>query len=75
MWDMSDSTMPRVYTFNEKSANLRQKFRDNMIGGLTSVFHRHLDLSGDQKSPLQARVVPNGDPLTHAIFLDFSRWV
>lgn len=74
MWDMSDPDLPRVYTFNEKSANLRQQFRDNNIGGLTSVFHRHLDLSGDANSPLQARIVPNGDFLTHLIFLDFNRY-
>lgn len=72
MWDLSDNSLPRVYTFNEKFSSLREKFRANMIGGLTSVFHRHLDLSGNCSSPFEARHVPNGDRLTHVIFLDFN---
>ena len=72
MWNHADQELPYVFTFNEKFSHIRKKFRSNMIGGLSSVFHRHLDLSG-QNSPFEARHVPNGQPLSHAVFLDFNR--
>ena len=38
----------------------------------TSVYHRHLDLSGRVDSPHAARHTPDGSTLTHAVFLDFN---
>ena len=72
MWNHADQELPYVFTFNEKFSHVRELFRSNMIGGLSSVFHRHLDLSG-HNSPFEARHVPNGNPLTHTVFLDFNR--
>ena len=74
MWALADTNLPAVFTFYEKFSFIRELFRANVIGGLSSVFHRHLDLSGGD-SPFEARHVPNGDKLTHAIFLDFNRYV
>ena len=64
--------LPFVQTFNETNDHLRQWFRENLIGGLTSVYHRHLDLSDDNQSPRSARFTPDGSRLTHAEVLDFS---
>ena len=72
MWNHADQKLPYVFTFDEKHSHIRALFRANMIGGLSSVFHRHLDLSEGTDSPHEARHVPNGDQLTHAIFLDFN---
>ena len=74
MWNHASTELPSVVTFNDKFDAIRKKFRDNTIGGLSSVFHRHLDLSGGTTSPFYARHTPNGSPLTHAIFLDFNRY-
>ena len=60
------------FSFTEKFTEIRELFRANQIGGLTNVFHRHFDLTGGSDSPIAARTVPNGDKLTHAIFLDFN---
>ena len=64
--------LPFVQTFNQNNNDLRQWFRENLIGGLTSVYHRHLDLSDDNQSSPSARFTPDGSRLTHACFLDFS---
>ena len=64
--------LPFGYTFDNQRDELRRWFRQNLIGGLTSVYHRHLDLSGGTSSPHAARHTPDGSALTHAIFLDFN---
>ena len=73
MFNSIDNKSSLCWTFPEKFSDIRRMIRDKwMIGGLTSVFHRHLDLTGRTDSPLAARTVPNGDLLTHCIFLDFN---
>ena len=74
MWNHANDDLPHVFTFNQKYSFIRELFRDNLFGGLTSVMHRHLDLSGTD-SPFAARHVPNGNLLSHVIFLDFNRLV
>ena len=64
--------LPFVQTFNQSNDDLRQWFRSNLIGGLTSVYRRHLDLSDDGQSPPAARFTPDGSRITHACFLDFN---
>lgn len=71
MWNHANDELPFVFTFNQQYSSIRELFRDNLFGGLTSVMHRHLDLSGTN-SPFAARHVPNGDPLTHAHVVDFN---
>ena len=73
MFNEIDKDSPLCWTLPEKFSDIRRMIRDKwMIGGLTSVFHKHLDLTGSTDSPLAARIVPNGDLLTHIIFLDFN---
>ena len=62
--------LPYVFTVNNNDDDIRRWFRDNLLGGLTTVFHRHLDLTNDNESPLAARITPDGSPLTAAVFLD-----
>ena len=64
MFSNYDCTLPYVVTFDTFNDDLRLLFRKNLIGGLSSVFHRHMDLSGGTTSPHNARFVPNGRPLT-----------
>ena len=64
--------LPWVQTFNQSNDDLRQWFRQNLIGGLTNVYRRHLDLSDDGQSPLAARFTPDGSRITHACFLDVN---
>ena len=73
MFNHIPSTSSLIWSFEERSSKDRQLFRDDgMIGGLTSVPHRHFDLSGGTDSPYAARHVPNGDKLSHVIFLDVN---
>ena len=72
MWAMSSTKMPTVITFNENFSFVRETFRAHMYGGLSTVLHRHLDLSGGSDSPHEARHTPNGDDLTHATIVDFN---
>ena len=71
MLNLFDQSLPYGYSFNEKHTDIRQWFRESIIGGLSSVYHRHIDLMGTD-SPIAARTVPNGDPATHAQFVDFN---
>ena len=62
------------WSFNNKFSEVRQLFRKGKcsVGGLTTVPHRHFDLTGSTDSPLAARTVPNGDDLTECCFVDFN---
>ena len=62
--------LPYVQTFNPQNDDLRQWFRQNLIGGLTSVYRRHLDLSEEGQSPHAARFTPDGSRIKHACFVD-----
>ena len=73
MFNHVEKNIPLVWTFSDKYNFIRELFRAWMIGGLTIVFHKHFDLTGGTDSPLAARIVPNGNALTHCIFLDFNR--
>ena len=73
MLALYDQKMPFVYSFNEKNDDIRQWFRESIIGGLSAVYHRHVDLSGSNTSPHAARFVPNGDRASHVLFVDSNR--
>ena len=75
MLSLYDQSLPYCYSFNHKNDEVRQWFRESIIGGLSAVYHRHIDLSGSTTSPHAARHVPNGDLITHCIFVDFNRLV
>lgn len=71
MFNHVPKSMSLIWSFDENAKKERELCRgDGMIGGLTSVQHRHFDLSGGKNSPPAARQVPNGDDLTRCTFLD-----
>ena len=67
-----DETLPLCFTFGSKNDAERVIHRDGVVGGLTAVYSRHVDLSGSQDSPITARTVPNGDDVTAVAFHDFN---
>jgi len=73
MLALYDQTQPFVYSFNQQNDDIRQWFRESIIGGLSAVYHRHIDLSGSNTSPHAARHVPNGDRASHVLFADSNR--
>ena len=40
MYRLFDKTLPYVWTFNRAGDAVRKLFRDNVLGGLSTVFHR-----------------------------------
>ena len=72
MFQNIPSHLPFGFSFDNQRDHIRQWFRSNLIGGLSSVFHRHLDLSGEENSPFAARHTPDGAKLTYAEFVDFT---
>ena len=74
MFQLSDPNLPQCVTFDKKRDHIRKLHRENVIGGLSSVYHRHIDLTGSSTSPRNSRIAPNGDPFSHVIFLDFNRF-
>ena len=65
-----DESMPLCYTFGSKFDDERADHRNGIVGGLTAVYGKHVDLSGGVDSPINARTVPNGDPITAVDFHD-----
>ena len=72
MFENYNTNLPYAFSFDEKRDEIRRLFRANLIGGLSSVYCRHLDLSDEGNSPFNARHTPDGSPLTHAGFWDFN---
>ena len=70
MFGLFDKSLPFVASFT-KTCEVRQLFRDNVVGGVSNIYHRDIDLMGSE-SPQNARIAPNGDPFTSCIFLDFN---
>ena len=58
-------------SFNQAANHLREDFRSNLLGGLTGVYHRYINLR-DETGPAAARIAPNGERYTHLTFLDFN---
>ena len=73
MFQLADMNLPKCFTFDMQRDHIRQLHRDNIIGGLSSVYHRHIDLTGSQSSPKNSQIAPNGAKYSHAIFIDFNR--
>ena len=71
MFGMFDQTLPYVSSFGTKGDAVRQLFRNNVIGGISNIYHRDIDLMGDE-SPKNARIAPNGNPFSSCIFLDYN---
>ena len=71
MFSMFDQSLPYVSSFSKKADKVRQLFRNNVIGGISNIYHRDIDLMGDQ-SPKNARIAPNGNPFSSCIFLDYT---
>ena len=73
MFQLADLNLPKCFTFDTKRDHIRQLHRDSVIGGLSSVYHRHIDLTFSQSSPKNSKIAPSGDPFIHVVFLDFTR--
>ena len=72
MFKNYDTDLPYVVTCDSFNDDIRKLFRQNLIGGLSSVFHRHFDLTGDENSPFNARHVPDGTKLSEVRFWDYN---
>ena len=74
MFNLFDQSLPYAYSFNEKHSEERELFRHNVLGGLTNIYHRHINTI-DEKSAPASRIAPNKDPFNHVTFLDFNSMV
>ena len=71
MFMQFDSNMATSASFCAKNDEIRKLFRSNVIGGLTTVTHRHINLE-DENGPHNSRFAPNGDKFTYVSFWDFN---
>lgn len=63
---------PLCYSFNSKMENVRDLFRENLMGGLVNVYHRMTDLTKQTDVPRVTQYAPNGEPFTRICFWDFN---
>ena len=69
MFSNYDESMPLVFSFN--SQHIRNLFRDNIVGGLTNCFHRHVNLT-DSPSPANSKFSPSNHRFTSVSFFDVN---
>lgn len=58
-----------IYSFND--SRLRKLFRANILGGLTSCYHRHINLT-DTPSPYNSKFSPSNDRFSSIAFFDVN---
>ena len=69
MFNMYPDNYPLSYS--TRIPELQQLYRKSIIGGLTTVAHRHINLENDD-SPPSSRIAPNGEKYTYCSFWDFN---
>ena len=67
---MSDKTSPLVYTFSSEEQH--QKFKKNILGGCSNVYHKLIALGQGDDWPERALYAPNGDRFTSVVFVDIN---
>ena len=60
---------PLIFSFND--SHIRDMFRDNIVGGLTNCYHRHINLT-DGLSPHNSKFSPSNDRFTSVSFFDVN---
>ena len=60
-----------VFSFGKKANDIRELFRNNVLGGLCNIFHRHVSLT-DSNTPPAAQFAANGERFSNILFLDFN---
>ena len=71
MCNLSDKAMPCVVSFNKANDEVRQLFRNSVVGGMCNVYRRDLNLT-DEESPKNSKIAPNGHPFVAGISFDFN---
>ena len=69
--NMFDQSMPYIFSFREKFENVRELFRENQLGGLVNLYHRHINIFDDE-GPDSTRIAPNGEKYSYFSFWDFN---
>ena len=72
MFNEYDTSSPLSYSFSHKMSEIRELFRDNLLGGLVNCFHRMTDLMNTPRVPFSAKIAPNGEPFSKVVFFDFN---
>ena len=71
MFNLSDKTKPAVVTFNQANDEVRQLFRDWVVGGMCNVYARDLNLTPDDSAE-NSKIAPNGLPFKAGVSFDFN---
>ena len=66
-----DPKLAYAYSFGPKGQKIMELFRSNIIGGITNVYRRLINLM-DENSPLRSRFSSLRERFTHFAFLDFN---
>ena len=69
--NLFDQSMPYIFSFGKDFDEIRQLFRNNQLGGLVNLFHRHINTL-DETGPDSTRIAPNGEKFTYFSFWDFN---
>ena len=71
MMNTFDPKLPYAYSFGPKGQQIMELFRSNIIGGITNVYRRLINLM-DEDSPIRSRFSSLGERFTHFGFFDFN---
>ena len=66
-----DQRLPYLFSFCQSFDAVRKLFRDNQLGGLVNIYHRHVNIVDDE-GPDSTRIAPNGEKFSYQTFFDFN---
>ena len=75
MWSHYDTTTNSPFTFDDDHANIHLKVRNNMPGGLSTCFARHIEIQHKDEERCYHNTVyetPDGSPITQYISFDVN---
>ena len=80
MFSMFDRKLPYVWAFSPAFDDVRQLFRENIVGGLSNIYHRHVNTTDEintmnEDTEQASKYAPNGDRFNYLTFLDFNSMV
>ena len=73
----ADDACP-IYSFGPKFSFLNEQIREQLLGGMTMVLHRMIELKSDPDNrtlPESVYLTPNGDRYESLVQLDFNSLV
>ena len=72
MWKLYDCNESRIFSFPQRFSHLNSIIRENILGGPSIVFHRHLETKLSGEYPKSVYYAPGGERIQEINSFDFN---